>query len=112
MLNDGFSLKKNLKYQLKAVAPRHTLIIDLVYFGQFTYLLAINVNTTKAYAIPSPLIKLRSANPYIVPNQGQKETNNVMKMFKQLLSQTHVKMVICDNEPVFLSKEFKQLCMK
>ena len=29
LLNDGFSLKKNLKYQLKAVAPRHTLIIDL-----------------------------------------------------------------------------------
>ena len=112
LLNDGFSLKKNLKYQLKAVAPRHTLIIDLIYLGKFVYLLAINVNTRKAYAIPSPLIIFQSVNRYIVPDKGHKETNNVIKMFKQLLEQTPVKMVICDQEPAFISKEFKQLCLK
>ena len=55
-LSDYFNLKNNLKYQLKAVAPRHTLIIDLFFPGRFVYLLAINVNTRKAFAIPSPLI--------------------------------------------------------
>ena len=84
LLNDGFNIKKNLKYQLKAVAPRHTLIIDLIYLGKFTYLLAINVNTRKAYAIPSPLIKQSAENHYIVSDKGHKDTKNVIKMIKQL----------------------------
>ena len=109
--NDGFNLKNNLKYQLKTVAPRHILIIDLVYFNMFVYLLAINVNARKAYAIPSPLIKFQSNNSYIVREKGHKETSNVIKMFKQLLKQTSIKMVICDQELAFLSKEFKNLCM-
>ena len=117
---DSFSVKKNLKYQLKAVAPRHTLIIDLFYANHFIYLIAINVNTRKAFAIPSPLIKkVRERNKqfnevsgaYVVPRTGHKEIENVIKMFEELLKQTTIKMVICDNEPSFNSKEFKDYCL-
>ena len=119
LLTDSFNVKKNRKYQLKAVATRHTLIIDLFYTNHFVYLLAINVNTRKAFAIPSPLIKkVRERNKdanevsgaYVIPRTGHKEIENVINMFKKLLKQTTIKMIICDNEPAFNSNEFKQYC--
>ena len=111
-LSDYFNMKNNLRYQLKAVAPRYTLIIDLFFPGRFVYLLAINVNTRKAFAIPSPLITLRSDNRYMVPQVGHKEVNNVIKMFQRLQQLTPIKMIVCDKEPAFLSREFKQLCLQ
>ena len=111
-LSDYFNLKNNLKYQLKAVAPRHTLIIDLFFPGRFVYLLAINVNTRKAFAIPSPLITKLNNNRYMVPNTGHKELNNVIRMFKLLQEKTPIKMIVCDKEAAFLSREFKQLCFQ
>ena len=108
-LSDYFNLKKNMKYQLKSVAPRYTLIIDLFFPGRFVYLLAINVNTRKAFAIPSPLItKAFGTNRYNVPVSGHKETKNVIKMFQKLQEKTPIKMIVCDNERAFLSKEFQK----
>ena len=72
-LSDYFNMKNNLRYQLKAVAPRYTLIIDLFFPGRFVYLLAINVNTRKAFAIPSPLITLHT---YIKNDFKQITTTN------------------------------------
>ena len=120
LLYDSFNEKKNRKYQLKAVAPRHTLIIDLFYANHFTYLLAINVNTRKAFAIPSPQIKPIQSSPpsqtaqhfpsYLVPKTKHKDKDNVIDMLTQLLKQTPIKMIICDQERSFISDKFEQFC--
>ena len=109
-LSDYFNLKKNLKYQLKAVAPRHTLIIDLFFPGRFIYLLAINVNTRKAFAIPSPKIIRRPDGYYVIPKAGHKEIKNIISMMKNLLVFTPIRMLVCDLESAFISNEFKRFC--
>ena len=121
LMYDSFNEKQNRKYQLKAVAPRHTLIIDLFYAKPFTYLLAINVNTRKAFAIPSPLIKEfttdhndknRKQYPqYLISKDGHKTTDNIINMVKELLKQTPIKMIICDQESAFGSDEFVNFCV-
>ena len=108
---DNFNIKKNKKlYQLHLVAPRHTFIIDLFFPGRFTYLLAVNVNTRKGFAIPSPLITKQGEHRFNVPNDGHKTTSNVIRMFDKLLQQTPVKMIVHDKESAFLSKEFAKYC--
>ena len=110
--NDHFNVKasKN-KYQLHMVAPRNTYIIDLFFPGKFVYLLAINVNTRKAFAIPSPLITKQGNHRFHVPKEGHKSTHNVLRMFKKLVEQATVKMIIHDKEKAFLSREFTQYCL-
>ena len=110
--NDHFNVKasKN-KYQLHMVAPRNTYIIDLFFPGKFVYLLAINVNTRKAFAIPSPLITKQGNHRFHVPKEGHKSTHNVLRMFKKLVDQATVKMIIHDKEKAFLSREFTQYCL-
>ena len=108
--NDYFSIKKNLQYQVHLVAPRHTLIIDLFFPGRFVYLLAVNVNTRKAFAIPSPIISKINNQRWNIPQEGHKTVGNVMKMFNQLLAKTPIKMIYCDYEPAFISREFKRMC--
>lgn len=109
--NDYFNIKKNKKlYQLHLIAPRHTFIIDLFFPGKYVYLLAVNVNTRKAFAIPSPLITKQGNNRYNVPNEGHKSVSNVIRMFDKLLHATHIKMIIHDKEPAFISNDFKAYC--
>ena len=109
--NDYFNIKKNKKnYQLHLIAPRHTFIIDLFFPGKFVYLLAVNVNTRKAFAIPSPLITKQTNFRFNVPNEGHKTVPNVLRMFDKLLRETPIKMIIHDKEPAFLSNEFKTYC--
>ena len=102
--------KKNLKYQLRSVAPRYTLINDLVYANHFTYLIAINVNTRKAYAIPSPLIRKQEDGSSGDSTTEHKDTNNVIDMLCEILKQTTIIMIVCDNERAFLSNDFKKYC--
>ena len=44
-ISNSFPLKENKKYQLHKIAPRGTYIIDFMFNGKLTYLVAINVNT-------------------------------------------------------------------
>ena len=72
-LSDYFNMKNNLRYQLKAVAPRYTLIIDLFFPGRFVYLLAINVNTRKAFGL-SPTAPFNAPASIYIPNSINTET--------------------------------------
>ena len=48
---ESFPLKENIKrYQCHKVGPRGMYLIDLMFSGKFTYLVAINVNTRYTYA--------------------------------------------------------------
>ena len=73
-------------------------------------MIAINVNTRKAYAIPSPLIRKQEDGSSGDSTTEHKDTNNVIDMLCELLKQTTIKMIVCDNERAFLSNDFKKYC--
>ena len=52
----NFPTKENKKYYLHMAAARGTYLIDLMFTGKIVYLVAINVNTRKAYVEPTNII--------------------------------------------------------
>ena len=111
--SDFFDYKKQSKdYMLKTVAPRHSLIIDYFFPGKFVYLLAININTRKAFAIPSPEIKTINENRFAISEKNNKTATTAIKLLNELLKQTKIKHILCDQEAAFLSQMFKNECKK
>ena len=49
---------------------------------------------------------------YSIDKIGNKTDDNVIELFKSLLNQTNnrIKHIICDQEPAFISKKFKDFC--
>ena len=106
-----FDKKKAKSFQLSFVAPRNSFVIDYFFSGQYTYLLAINVNTRKAYAIPSGGDGIRGSTG----EEGDKKVKDkwtTIQNMEKLLSLTEVKNITHDEEPAFVSKEFRQWCLR
>ena len=111
--SDFFDYKKQTKnYMLKTVAPRHSLIIDYFFPGKFVYLLAININTRKAFAIPSPEIKTINEGRFAISEKNNKTATTAVKLLKELIKQTKIKHILCDQEAAFMSQMFKNECKK
>ncbi len=111
--SDYFDYKKQSKdYMLKTVAPRHSLIIDYFFPGKFVYLLAININTRKAFAIPSTEIKEINENRFAISEKNNKTATTAIKLLNELLLQTKIKHILCDQEAAFMSQMFKNECRK
>lgn len=113
--SDFFDYKKQSKqYMLRTVAPRYSFIIDYFFPGKFVYLLAININTRKAYAIPSPEIKEINTGRFSISDKNHKTATTSIKLLNELFKQTKTKIkhIMCDQEAAFLSKMFKDECKK
>ena len=111
--SDYFDYRKQSKnYMLRTVAPRHSLIIDFFFPGKFVYLLAININTRKAFAIPSSEIKEINEGRFSISVKNNKTATTSIKLLNELLKQTTIKHIMCDQEAAFLSKMFKDECRK
>ena len=111
---DYFNQKEQTKkYMLKTVAPRHSFIIDYFFPGKFIYLLAININTRKAYAIPSETIKEVNSGRYTINETGNKTATQAVKLLNKLIKEAkNVKHILCDQESAFISDTFKNECEK
>ena len=111
-LSDHFNQKEqSKKYMLKVVAPRHSFIIDYFFPGKFIYLLAININTRKAYAIPSDTIREVGNGRYTINEKGNKTATEAVSLLKKLIEEAkNVKHILCDQEKAFISKRFKDYC--
>ena len=112
---DSFNFKQQSKdFMLKTVAPRYSYIID--YFdtsnSKITYLLAVNINTRKAYAIPTPDKTFQQGSKWVQNKEGNKSLETAVKQLDELLKQTTVKHILCDQEKAFTSKYFHQECKK
>ena len=113
-LTDYFNQKEqSKKYMLKVVAPRHSFIIDYFFPGDFIYLLAININTRKAYAIPPDTTKEVNKERYIRDEKGNKTAEQAVKLLNKLIKEAkNVKHILCDQEGAFMSTKFKDACKK
>ena len=113
VLRDSFNEKQQKKkYMLHTVAPRHSFIIDYFFPGKFIYLLCVNVNTRKAFAIPINNIQEINEGKWIVPIKGNKTEETAVEQLKKLMKMTKVKHIMCDLEKAFISKSFKEFCTK
>ena len=111
IMRDSFNTKKQAKsYMLRTVAPRHSFIIDYFFPGKFIYLLAVNVNTRKAFAIPSPEIRELKEGRWTISTKGNKTEETAIKQLEKLMKRTVVKHIMCDLEKAFMSKAFKNMC--
>lgn len=111
--SDFFDYKEqSKKYMLRTVAPRHSLIIDFFFPGQFIYLLAINMNTRKAFAIPSTQTREIREDRFAVHEKNNRTAKASVILLNKLLDQTQIKHLMCDQEKAFLSKIFKNECKK
>ena len=111
-LADSFNYKQQSKaYMLKTVAPRYSFIIDYFFPGKFIYLLAININTRKAYAIPTSTIKEINKNRFVINEKGNKTATQSVELLKTLIKKAkNVKHILCDQENAFMSVMFKKEC--
>jgi hypothetical protein len=112
---DSFNYRQQAKqYMLKVAAPRHTYIID--YFdmanSKISYLLAVNANTRKAYAITPPNTYQRADGTWVQGKYGNKTAETAVKQLEELLRLTNgnVKHLISDQEAAFISHYFRTFC--
>ena len=105
--NDSFNLKQQRKLMKHHVAPPHSFVIDYMLAGKYTYLLAINVNTRKAFYVTPKEIK-KVASHWQVPNNFKPSAESAIDSLKKLMSQTVVHYLSMDNERAWISDAFQE----
>ena len=109
--SNRFDMKKQKKFMKHHIASRYTYVMDYFYAGRFAYMLAINVNTRKAfYVVPK---EFRTKSQHIgAPKAFQATAKSAVDSLIKLMQQTPVKYLIMDNEAAWTSKTFKQTLEK
>ena len=105
---DTFDMSEQRKVMKHYYGPRYTFIIDYMYAGRFYYLLAINMNTRKAFAILSAVHKPYGTNRYFTPQSFNPDATHSIKEMQKLLALTPVRNIIMDQQPSWKSNEFHQ----
>ena len=106
---DSFNWKQQRKIMKHYVGPRHTFNIDYFFAGRYRYLLAININTRKAFfAIPDEIYRT-GHNWTIAAKQGDWNVSapSAIHSIEHIMKQTPVKHILMDNESAFASSEFR-----
>ena len=108
---DSFNMKEQRKLMKHHVSAPHTFVIDYMYSGRFAYLMAINVNTRKAFFCIPEEITLYGHNwrtPGIANKDWHIKTSSAIESIRDLQKQTIVKGLIMDQESAWTSIEFQQ----
>ena len=111
---DSFNVKAQRKLMKHYVAPRFTFVIDYFFAGRYRYLLAINVNTRKAfYAIPREIYRV-GHNWNIVAKRGEWNVSatSAVESMEHLMQNTEVRALIMDNESAFNSDSFRRFLQR
>ena len=112
---DSFNWKQQRKVMKHYVAGRYTFQIDHMESGRFKYLLAINVNTRKAFfAIPDEI--RRSGYTWEPPRaDGEKwqvDRYSVVNELKHIMTQTPINAIAADEESSFTSHVVQKFLRK
>ena len=96
--SDSFDMTQQRKLMRHYVGPRFTYIIDYMMAGKYPYLIAINMNTRKAYAILPCLVQKTGLKHYYVPPKFQPNADQCNRDIGELIKQTPVKHLIMDGQ--------------
>lgn len=110
---DSFDWKAQRSLMKHYVGGRYTFIIDYFFAGDFRYLLAVNMNTRKAYfAIPDEIYRI--GHNWNKPPRGEWNVNaqSVIHSIEHIMTQTNIREILMDNESAFNSEEFRRFLKK
>ena len=99
-LIDSFNWKKQRKLMKHFYGPRYTFMIDYMFCGRFVYLLAINVNTRKAFLSVPQEIYQYGHNWQTKANKKEWKVNgsSIVKSLNDIMQNTPIKYIYADNE--------------
>jgi hypothetical protein len=120
---NNYNVNKNQKeYSLRTYSnARHSLIGDIFFDEDISYLLLININTRYAYAYQLGDVQIGKIsnkdeyqNIYYIryATRGQKTTESLIKAFKLHLEQHKVNVLRFDGEKAINSNEFQEYLEK
>ena len=105
---DVFVMREQKRLMKHYYGPRFSFVIDYMFAGKFVYLIAINMNTRKAYAIPAQKIK-ETEQYWKVPSKLKETAKESIDSMKKLIEAAgNVKHLLSDQEHVWKSNEWKQ----
>ena len=106
---DSWNMKEQRRLMTHFIGSRHAFILDIMYSGTWAYFLMINVNTRKAFFAVPPEFGLHE-NDYKKRKINYKaDEDSAVHCLNDLLKQTVIKFILCDNEPAFISRRFQNL---
>ena len=106
---DSFNMKKQRKLMKHYVSGRYGFIFDYMLSGVYRYLLAININTRKAFfAIPKEIVCTGHNWSCRKKGEWMPTGESAIDSVKHLLELTPIKSVIMDNESAFIDANFQR----
>ena len=104
---DVFVMKEQKRLMKHFCGPRYSFVIDYMFAGKFVYLIAINMNTRKAFAIPAQKIK-ETEQYWKVPDKLKETAKEAIDSMRKLIQAAgNVKHLLSDQEHIWKSKEWK-----
>ena len=103
--NDSFDMTQQRKLMRHYTGPRFTYVIDYMLAGRYPYLIAINMNTRKAYSVLSCLVEKYGIDNVYTPSTFNPKSTHCNRDIEQLMKQTTVKHLIMDGQSGWDSKE-------
>ena len=97
---DVFVMKDQKRLMKHYYGPRYTFVIDYMFAGKFVYLIAINMNTRKAFAFPAQKIK-QTEQYWKVPNNVKESAEESVATMRKLMQLTPVKHLVSDQEHIW-----------
>lgn len=106
---DSFDMKKQRKLMKHYVSGRYGFVIDYMLSGVYRYLLAININTRKAFfAIPKEIVRVGHNWSCRKKGEWMPTGESAIESVKHLLELTPINSVIMDNESAFTDANFQR----
>ena len=106
---DSWNMKEQRKLMTHFLGSRHAFILDIMYSGTWAYYLIINVNTRKVFFAVPPEFGLHENDYKRRKITYKADEDSAMHCLNDLLKQTKIKFILCDNEPAFISRKFQNL---
>ena len=106
---DTWDQAKQRKLMKHFYGPRFSFVVDYMFAGKFAYMIAINMNTRKGFAIPAQKI-IETETYWRAPSKVKETATDAIESLKKLMKQTEVKNLLSDQEPAWTSKLFQNFC--
>ena len=106
---DSFDMRKQRKLMKHYVSGRYGFVIDYMLTGQFRYLLAININTRKAFfAIPKEIYRIGHNWSCRKKGEWMPTGESAIDSMNHLLELTPINSILMDNESAFIDEGFRE----
>ena len=95
---DSFNMTQQRKLMRHYTGPRFTYVIDYMIAGSYPYLIAINMNTRKAFYVLSSVVHKQGNKHYYLPPTFTPNAEHCNRDIGDLMKQTTVKHLIMDGQ--------------